>query len=109
MGVEETVRNEIVNMGSKDCTHPYICYIDNAFDGQAFWCDMCAYQEQMDYNPGEKLVFPPHAYIRTGGRDGTYAWQANAEGIVTEILPIEKVIKVHLDEDFRPLLKDILH
>ena len=80
----------ILNSGHTDCKHPRILYIDNCFDGQAWWCDDCERHERMDYSPGFKIRFPANALIRTpnprsGGLD-FYSFRANQEGVAEETL-----------------------
>ncbi len=89
---------QVLNEGNPNCSHPYVYYIDNALDGQAFWCDVpgCGRHEKMDYSPGVKILFPPQAYIRTpnpmNGGEEVYAHKADQDGIVRDILPAEKQI-----------------
>ncbi len=86
----EPAQQCILNARHPDCKHPRILYIDNAFDGQAFWCDDCPRHERMDYSPGFKIRFPANALISTPneeyGRENFYAFRANSEGVVEKKL-----------------------
>lgn len=84
--LEELAEQEVLNHGNPNCQHSRVFYIDNAFDGQAWWCDVsgCERHERMDYSPGYKMKFPVNALISTpnpkyGGED-FYAFRANNEG-----------------------------
>ena len=63
--IKEPAEQEILNEGNFNCKHLRVFYIDNAFDGQAFWCDDCKRHERMDYSPGYKIKFPANALIST--------------------------------------------
>ena len=92
---------KILNPGNADCKHSYILYIDNKFDGQAWWCDQCTRQERMNYNPDIKILFPAEAYLRTlpePQEEMQYDWQVNAQGRVEGRLPEPKVIHKSLLE-----------
>ena len=81
---EKPATQEILNPGNKKCKHPHIYYIDNAFDGQAWWCDDCSRHERIDYSSGFIMKFPIGALISTPnpkyGREDFYAFRANDEG-----------------------------
>ncbi len=88
------IKLHVLNEGNPKCSHPYVYYINNALDGQTFWCDIpgCERHEKMDYSPNVKIPFPPNAYIRTpnpmnGGED-FYSFKSDQEGIVKSILPL---------------------
>jgi len=85
--------SQVLNEGNPQCSHSHVHYIDNAFDGQAWWCDepKCKRHERIDYSPEHKIKFPPHAFIRNF-TNKFYCYQANDEGIVTGELPREKWI-----------------
>ncbi len=87
----------VTREGHVDCPHPYVFYIDNGISGQSLECDVTDCHMQMELLPDHanqmtyKMPFPSHSWIRTpnpqyGGED-FYAWQADADGIVTENLP----------------------
>lgn len=87
----ETAIREILNQGHLKCRHEYVDYLDNDFDGQAWWCDICSRHERLDYSPAQKIRFPPNAYIRCPnpdfGDNDTYAHKANDEGVSMGVLP----------------------
>lgn len=92
----EDCTTQVLDEGDPECKHNYILYIDNAFDGQAWWCDECGRYKRMGYCPGEKIRFPPDAYIRTlnpdyGGEE-VYSWRADSDGVVRRTLPLEERI-----------------
>lgn len=81
---EQQAEQEVLNEGDPNCQHFHILYIDNAFDGQAFWCDNCPRHERIDYSPGFIMKFPVNALISTpnpkyGGED-FYAFRADNDG-----------------------------
>ncbi|MBI4158635.1 hypothetical protein HY500_00050 [Candidatus Woesearchaeota archaeon] len=82
---------EVLVQGNPDCPHDRVYYLDNAFDGQAYWCrrEECDRHVRMDYDPGRKIPFPPHALITTPNTEyeGFYAHRANENGIVEKVLP----------------------
>lgn len=86
----------VLNEGNLNCNHNRVYYVDNAFDGQAWWCDepTCKRHEIIYYSPGEKIRFPLNAFIRTPnpeyGEGKFYAYQSNNEGAVTAVLPKDK-------------------
>ena len=101
---EKEPKIEVLKEGDENCSHDYILYIHNAFDGQAWWCDnpSCERHERMDYYPGKKMSFPPHAYIRTPnphfGGEEVYSHQADADGIVGSDLPeAEQILRTDLE------------
>jgi len=77
-----------MNKGNPNCKHQHVNYIDNGFDGQAWWCDEtdCERHEKMNYSAGEKIIFPSNALIRTPnpefGGGSFYAHKADSDGIV---------------------------
>lgn len=87
-------KQKVLDEGNPDCEHGKILYANNAFDGQAWWCDNCSRHEMMGYSPGLIIKFPPHALIRTPnpqfGGEGVYSHRANANGIVEGMLPNEE-------------------
>ena len=93
----EPTQQYILNAGHPDCKHPRILYINNSFDGQAWWCDDCERHERMDYSPGFKIRFPGNALISTpnerfGGSD-FYSYRANQNGVVEKVLNRNEWIK----------------
>ena len=96
-GLREKAEQEVLNQGDSECKHSRIFYIDNAFDGQAFWCDDCSRHERMDYSPGFKIKFPANVLISTPNPDyggkSFYAFRANEKGIVDKYLNKEEWIK----------------
>lgn len=73
-------------------------YIDNAFDGQAWWCDVaeCSRHERMDYSPGFKMRFSPSVLISTPnpkyGGENFYSFKTNDKG-AAEILDRKKWVR----------------
>jgi len=92
--VSEYGKHEVLDRGDSNCNHQKVLYIDNSFDGQAWWCDDCSRHERLRYTPGEIIKFPPYARIRTpnskSGGEKVYAYRADINGIVKGILPIKK-------------------
>ncbi|HKZ34187.1 MAG TPA: hypothetical protein VJ142_03070 [Candidatus Nanoarchaeia archaeon] len=90
--LDEPAEQQVLNEGDSGCLHHRVLYIDNAFDGQAWWCDVsgCGRHERMDYSPGFKMKFPRDALIRTPnpeyGGENTYVFRANSEGLA-KLLP----------------------
>jgi hypothetical protein len=87
--LEEPVEQEVLDSGDQECKHSRIFYIDNSFDGQAWWCDGCSRHERMGYSPGFIIKFPMNALISTpnpkyGGK-GFYAFRTNDEGKVEDL------------------------
>lgn len=86
-----------MNQGSSECNHSHIFYVQEPFDGQAFWCDNedCKRHERIPYSKetaGQVMNFPVGALIRTpnpkyGGED-VYAFCADENG-EAELLPRE--------------------
>jgi len=90
----------VLNEGDSNCLHTHVFYIDNAFDGQAWWCDICPRHEKIDYSPGEKILFPPLALISTPnpeyGGEEVYTFRANKEGRVTKkdiLFPEQRILR----------------
>lgn len=85
----EKADQEILNEGNSECKHNRIFYIDNAFDGQAYWCDDCERHERMDYSPGFKMRFPQNALISTPNpgywKEGVYSFKTDEKCIVHEL------------------------
>jgi hypothetical protein len=83
--------NEILNEGKIGCAHRFVYFIDNAFDGKAWWCDEPLCERQEKTGQGEKIMFPANAYIRTPnpafGGEAVYAHRADSTGDVKDILP----------------------
>lgn len=87
--LEKPAEQEVLDSGDQECKHLRIYHIDNAFDGQAWWCDDCSRHERIDYSPGFIMKFPANALISTpnpkyGGED-FYAFRANDEGKAEEL------------------------
>ena len=83
---------EILNEGNPKCKHKYVIYGEDV-DALAWWCDMdpCGRHERFGYSPGEKIKFPPGAFIRTPnpkyGGENTYAIKADSDGDARGVLP----------------------
>ena len=100
----ESAKQEILNQGNPSCLHNHIFYLDNGFDGQAWWCDLCERQEKMAYSPGFKIRFPANALISTpnpkyGGED-FYAFKTNAGGVVEPDLNRNEWVRRSLETKF---------
>ena len=84
--LEESVSQIVLDKGNLDCEHQRIFYIDNAFDGQAWWCDDCSRHERMDYSPGFKIKFPKNTLISTPnpeyGAEKFYAFRTDDKRFV---------------------------
>ena len=84
MGV--ILEGQVLKKGGLNCKHDKVLYIDNAFDGQAFWCDMpdCGRHERIPYSPGNRIRFPASALIRTPnpkyGGEEFYSFRADSNG-----------------------------
>ncbi len=93
----EKVIQEVLNEGNVECNHRYIFYINNAFDGQAWWCDNCRRHERMDYSPEFKIKFPANALISTPnleyGGESFYAFKTDKEGIADKALDKKEWVK----------------
>src|SRR3989344_2567670 len=82
----EILEGIVLKQGDLDCYHERIFYIDNDFDGQAWWCDLpkCGRHEKIPYSPGDKIKFPAHALISTDnpkyGGEIFYAFRTNENG-----------------------------
>lgn len=94
--INQPVPINILNEDDKDCNHDRIFYINNSFDGQAFWCDKCTRHERMNYSPGFTIKFPPSALISSPnpkyGAEEFYAFRADKEGVALE-LPKEEWVQ----------------
>jgi len=81
--------SQILNEGNPDCIHARIFYIDNAFDGQAWWCDDCPRHDRIGYSPGYKIKLPPNALISTPnpkfGKEQFYAFRTNDDSVVADL------------------------
>jgi len=81
--------SEVLSDGNPDCKHGRIFYINNSFDGQAWWCDECERHERIGYHPGYEIKFPPNALISTPnpkfGKEQFYAFRTNDDGAATDL------------------------
>src|SRR3989344_6897022 len=79
-------QSQVLNEGDIKCNHGRVYYIDNAFDGQAWWCDDCPRHEKIDYSPGYKIKFLQNSLISTPnqeyGAEQFYAFRTDDKGIV---------------------------
>lgn len=80
---------KIFDAGNPDCLHPRIFFIDNAFDGQAWWCDECPRHEKLEYSPGLKMPFPSDTLISASdpehGEKKFYGWKTDKFGKAHEL------------------------
>ncbi len=85
--IKEPALIDVLNIGDETCKHERVFYVDNAFDGQAWWCDDCPRHERMDYSPGNIIKFPSNALISTPnlkfGGYSFYGLRADSNGIVS--------------------------
>ncbi len=96
--------NRILDEGNPNCEHEFIDYVDNKFDGQAFWCDMsdCNRHERIGYSPGHVMEFPSGSYIRNPnpkfGIRGVYSHKADENGIASLLDEVNRLIKVETED-----------
>ena len=90
--------NQVAYGGNPECKHDRVFYIDFGITGQAWWCDYpeCGRQERMGYSDtGEKIRFPPLAYIRTENPEfdgkGIYSHKSDENGLVKLLAEKERI------------------
>ncbi len=70
---------EVENQGDKDCTHPYVYFVNNG-NQQTWLCDKCGRYETLDNSLRQGITFPPFAQITTDGF--AYMYKAGDKGLV---------------------------